>query len=154
MIAARPNQLYTDVTRERCKVRRLHDGPVRLSQSTRIILSLLNHLIPQYTLKTLRSNCLELRRKRWHGITNQFLLLLRSHFCWYYELFSLYYEQFVGSLQTILTNNFFVVGNTDDFLCITINSLVADKQSLTKKLVVGIVCKLSTNSTQYRQNGS
>ena len=37
-------------------------------------------------------------------------MVLRSNFCWYYELFSLYCEEFVGSLPTILINNFFERG--------------------------------------------
>ena len=30
-------------------------------------------------------------------------MVLRSNFCWYFEIYCLYCEQFFGSLQTILT---------------------------------------------------
>ena len=45
--------------------------------------------------------------KPYEAIVSNFMAL-RSNFCRYDERFRLYYEQFVGSVQTIFANNFFV----------------------------------------------
>ena len=44
------------------------------------------------------------------------------------------------------------VGNTNDYLCIINNFLVAYQQPITKKLVLRTVWKQPTNSSQYKQN--
>ena len=71
-----------------------------------------------YALKTLRSTVIV--HCKCDGVNGG--RVLRRNFCWYYKRFCFCYKQFIGSLQTMLTINFFVRGlliSYQQIVCVT-----------------------------------